>query len=74
MIDLTARATTVKEFAIESFIMQDVIDVVWDDINKKMSLICQGTLVLQVIVMVSEIRYLEFVLSVIQPITCASLL
>ena len=74
LIGLAARATIAKEIAAEGRVMREVVNVVWKNINRVIGLICQGTLVLQVCVMRSEIRYLEIVLSVIQPITCASLL
>ena len=74
MIGLAAGATITKKIAVESLIMRGVVDIVWDNIDKEISVIYQGISVLQVFVMGFEIRYFEIVLSIVQPITCASLL
>lgn len=47
LIDLAARVITMKTFVIESSVM-GAIDVDWDDMHRKMALMRQDTMVLQV--------------------------
>ena len=74
LIGLTAGATVTKEIVAEGLVMRGVVDIFWDNIDREIDLIGQGTSILQVFVMRSKIGCLETVLSMVQPITRASLL
>lgn len=73
MIDLTAEVSTIKTVAAKGLVL-GAIDINRNDIHMKKALIKQNIMVILQVAMVNfEIQYLEIV-SVIQPITRASLL
>ena len=74
LIGLATGATIAKKIAVEGFIVRGVVDIVWNDIDREISVIYQSTSVLQVFIIGFEIRCFEIVLSMVQPITRASLL